>query len=209
MKRLLQRLIKPVHRRLSSFLETPTPNAEVLPESLWLANSGIPEPQHATFYDQPMAHSYEDGHDNRSPQSHHRPTVEVHPDSRYQSLTLVQSRTSAVGKLRAFFSRDAHPAKHQREQRAAPGIVDRRPRRQPEEASDLPSLHENPKVAFFRSDSRGGIVIRSLLNLGTLRELAAIRHSNSVAGIIEDDCHAEKEMSSKLSPRLDAGPFGD
>jgi hypothetical protein len=48
-----------------------------------------------------------------------------------------------------------------------------------------------------------------LLNLGSLRETAAIRHSNSFAGIIEDDVHAVKEMNSKWSPRLDAGAFGD
>lgn len=211
MKRLLQGLITPVHRKLSSFLETPTPNVRVLPESQWLANNGIPEPEHATFYDQPMAHSYEDGYHNRPFRAHHRPTatVAVLPPSRSQSRTLVQKSRPAIGKFRALFLRGARRATHQPEQGAASGIVDRRPRRQPEEASDVPPLHENSKVAFCRSDSRGGIVIRSLLSLGSLREPAAMRHSNSLVGMIEDERHAAKEMNSKLCPRLDTGAFGD
>ncbi|KAH5614307.1 hypothetical protein HBI26_010350 [Parastagonospora nodorum] len=181
MKRLLQRLITPVHRKLSSFLETPTPNVEVLPESLWLANNSIPEQQHATFYDHPMAHSYEDAYNENS-------------------RMLVQKSTSSAGQLHPPFSGAVRPKNPRPEQGAAFGILDRRPRRQPVQPSEALPLHENLKSAFCRSDSRGGITIRSLLSLGSLREPDTLRNSNSIVGMMEDQRHAAKEMKGKFLP---------
>jgi hypothetical protein len=83
-KYFFQRLCRPLHRKLGSYLEASS-NVEERQEPLWFGNDSIIPAQHDTFYDQLMVCSYGEAIAGRQSRGDYHTIVPIHPASRSQT----------------------------------------------------------------------------------------------------------------------------